>query len=76
MADLAGWELLAGAAIVVWVLWRFGRFGRRSDKKLSGNEVKQSEPEEEQASNDWIGLLLPLVAVFLFVLFLINSLRS
>ncbi len=73
MGNLAGWEILLGGALVVWVLWRFGR---GSSEKLSQKDVAQSGQDDDQPPNDWVGLLLPLGAVFLFVLLLIYSLRA
>jgi len=73
MRDLAGWEMLLGGAVILWVLWRFGR---RGGEKLSREETAKQEPGAEQPGNDWLGLLLPLGVVFLFVLFLINSVRA
>lgn len=74
MRDLAGWELLLGGAVVLWVLWRF--VGRRSGENLSRQESQTREPGETEPGNDWLGLLLPLGAVFLFVIFLIYSVRG
>lgn len=78
MRDLAGWELLLGGALVVWVLWRFGRGSSErlepGDKKE--NKTLPTEAEGEDQSNDWAGLLFPLIAVVAFVFFLISLMRS
>ena len=73
MRDLAGWELLLGGALLVWVLWRFGR---GSVSNLSREKPLSAEQGDAPQNNDWIGLLLPIAAVVLFVLFLIYSLRK
>lgn len=76
MRDLAGWEMLLGAAVVLWVLWRFGLRGRGRGENLSREDSQKREPGETGPANDWFGLLLPLGAVFVFVLFLIYSVRG
>lgn len=77
MRELAGWELLLGGAVIVWVLWRFGRGSVKSlSRDQTDEDTGPAKADEEKPSNDWLGLLLPLIAVFGFVLLLIYSLRG
>lgn len=68
MRELAGWEWLLGAALVAWLLWRLGN--------ASVSSLGDQRREREETNNDWMGLLLPLVAVVIFVLLLIAGLRQ
>ncbi len=67
MRELAGWEWLLGGALVVWLLWRL--------RNASVTSLERRDSDEPETGNDWWGLLLPLVAVVVFVLLLIAGLR-
>lgn len=59
MNELATWELVLISAMAVLVLFWFGP------------GIKAMLEQSQQAEKDWRGLLLPIAAVVLFVLFLI-----
>lgn len=70
MRDMAGWEWLLGGALLVWVLWRWNR---GSERTLSPDQAAE---KGAGSANDWSGLLLPIIAVVLFVILLIYSVRN
>ncbi len=71
MRELAGWELVLGGGVLVWVLWRFTR--RSGGSVLSPQELEKHKETQQQAHKDWAGLLWPLAAVVVFVYLLIKS---
>lgn len=59
MSELSTWELVLVSAMVILVLFWFGP------------GIKATLAQSQQAEKDWVGLMIPILAVVLFVLFLI-----
>ncbi|HIL94010.1 MAG TPA: hypothetical protein EYG47_04170 [Cycloclasticus sp.] len=61
MASMALWEQLALSAVALLVIFWF-RPG-----------VKAALKQSEEAEKDWMGILLPVAAVILFIVFLVMT---
>lgn len=60
MEDMSTWEMvLVGALVVLVLFW-------------VGPGIKPMLEQSRQAEKDWTGLLVPLLAVLLFVILLIS----
>lgn len=69
MRDLAGWEMLLGGALLIFLLWRW--------RPGSTSRASADRPEREQGGKpDWPGFALPILLVVIFVLAMIAVLRS
>lgn len=62
MMGMALWEQLALGAVALLVIFWF-RPG-----------IKAALKQSEQAEKDWVGILLPIAAVILFIFFLVMTL--
>lgn len=61
MASMALWEQLALGAVALLIIFWF-RPG-----------VKAALKQSEEAEKDWMGILLPVAAVILFIVFLVMT---
>ncbi len=64
MEDLPTWELIAGGLLMVALVF-FSRGG-----------VKKMLKDSEDAPKDWMGFLLPMAFVVIFVVLVIAMLRG
>jgi len=60
MEEMSTWEMVLVGALVVLVLFWIGP------------GIKPMLEQSRQAEKDWAGLLLPIIAVILFVILLIS----
>ncbi len=65
MRELAGWEMLLGGALLVFLLWRWRPW----------SAAERPARNADQPS-DWLGFMLPILLVVLFVLAMVAVLRG
>ena len=65
MRDLAGWEILLGGALLVFLLWRWRPRSAGTPQTASGEHKR-----------DWPGFIMPILLVILLVLAMIGIVRG